>query len=178
MRGEFNCGTSCQVTRDRDGNVQFSAATAFDPDGEYASELIAKYADLDDEYVSFGYWMTTTTRNAGTSHVIETFAGGTGELATAPADLTGTASYYGAAGGVYVKKDGFDAAGTNHETVTDGTFTANAMLTANFAGGSIAVSYQFDVSGKIYDFMDGATDLGFERSGSEANDHAMVRRHR
>ena len=69
----------------------------------------------------------------------------------------GTASYYGAAAGVYIKKDGAD----DSLVVTDGKFTAVAELTARFGGGTIVPDDDFEVEGTISDFMDGTMDLGF-----------------
>lgn len=71
--------------------------------------------------------------------------------------VAGTASYYGSAAGVYVKKDG---EGDGLE-VTNGMFTADATLKANFGGSKIATADQFMVSGTISDFMDGDANLGF-----------------
>ena len=163
-RGVFSCAENCTITRTADGEVSTAAILTFDPSRPYAS-LMAKYADPDADYTYFGYWMKSTEKRDETiDHVIQTFHGGEGDLVAGTgtdglAAVEGTASYYGAAAGVYVKKDG---AGDSL-VVTDGTFTADAELTANFGGSAIAADDHNSVTGTISDFMDGSTgtDLGF-----------------
>ena len=163
VSGHFSCGTfACTVTRTSTG-VSASAELTFTPTTGTTATLKAKYADPDTDYTYFGYWMKSTTQRDETMvHDIETFSGGGNSTALALGDLTtetvfGTAKYYGAAAGVYVKKDG---AGDSL-VVTDGTFTADAMLTARFGGTAIADADKYEVQGTISDFMDGSTDLGF-----------------
>jgi hypothetical protein len=163
VSGAFSC-TGCTVTRNAKGKVSISAALTFTPTGAVpAGGRMAKYADPDVNYTYFGYWMKSTTQRDDTkTHMIETFAGGMGDVTndggTRDLELvTGTANYYGAAAGLYVKEDG---AGDSL-VVTNGTFTADAMLTARFGGNKIAVDDQFMISGTISDFMDGSTALGF-----------------
>ncbi len=162
VRGTYSCaGTACAVTRNADGDVTLPGLT-FTPLNFNAATTVAKYADPDEDYTHFGYWMKSTTQRDGTQvHDIETFHDGSGAAALATigsGGLEGTASYYGAAAGVYVKKDG---AGDSL-MVTDGTFTADAELTATFGGNNIAVNKQNRVSGTISGFMDGSTELGFD----------------
>ena len=168
VSGQFACGgTACTVTRTSEGMVSSDQELTFTPTSTAVSSLMAKYADPDGEYTHFGYWMKSTTlRNDTMSHDIETFHGGigllSGEATAGDGDATltpvqGDATYYGAAAGVYVKMDG---AGDSL-VVSNGEFTADAMLTARFGGSSIAVDDQFEVEGTISDFMDGSTELGF-----------------
>ena len=172
--GVYTCtgGQTCTVARDRDGVLTFANLT-FTPTLSATDTLIgddatvkAKYADPDTSFTHFGYWMKSTTLRDGTkTHMIETLHGGMGGLSQVTSDGTGanltdvegTADYYGVAAGVYVKKD--DAG--DSLVVTDGTFTADAMLTAKFGGRGIAEADHFTVTGTISDFMDGSTDLGF-----------------
>ena len=171
VSGVYVCAAStlCTVARNRDGVLTFAGLT-FAPTVSATDTLTgdnatvkAKYADPDSDYTHFGYWMRSVTQRDGTkTHVIETFHGGANSATLALGDSTtstvlGTAKYYGAAAGVYVKKDG---AGDSL-VVTDGTFTADAMLTARFGGDSIAADDQYEVEGTISGFMDGSTDLGF-----------------
>jgi len=124
----------------------------------------------DSDYTHFGFWKRDDEQRDETyTHSIETFHGGAGSVsdddpsnpyASGSRDLhvvEGTADYYGAAAGVYVKKDGTG----DEQVVTDGTFTADAMLKAYFGGSAIAADDQFMVSGTISDFTDGSKDLGF-----------------
>ena len=171
VSGVYVCAatTLCTVARDRDGVLTFVGLTfaptvsATDILSGPRATVKAKYADPDTDYTHFGYWMRSTTQRDGTkTHAIETFHGGANATALALGEagtptVLGTAKYYGAAAGVYVKKDG---AGDSL-VVTDGTFTADAMLTARFGGSSIAAADQYEVEGTISGFMDGSTDLGF-----------------
>ena len=171
VSGVYTCPatTLCTVARDRDGVLTFVGLT-FTPTVSATDTLTgddatvkAKYADPDGNYTHFGYWMRSTTLRDGTkTHMIETFHGGGNATPLALGDGTtttvqGTATYYGAAAGVYVKNDG---AGDSL-VVTDGTFTADAMLIAKFRGDRIATADHNTVTGTISDFMDGSTDLGF-----------------
>ena len=172
VAGTLTCSvdTGCVPTEDSDGNIAVTGGTlTFTPTiptGKTIADIKAKYADPDMDYTYFGYWMKSTTLRAGTmTHDIETFNGGMGLLSgeTTAGDgnaslttVSGTATYYGAAAGVYVKKDGTGDA----LVVTNGNFTADAMLKATF-GGDHALADRNKVSGTISDFMDGSTDLGF-----------------
>ena len=164
VSGQFSCGANdCTVTRNSMGVVSASAELTFTPTSSAVASLMAKYADPDTDYTYFGYWMESKENRDGTlSHDIETFSGGGNDTvltlgSTEGAAVLGTASYYGAAAGVYVKKAGSG----DSLVVTNGTFTAAAELTARFGGPSIALDDQYEVEGTISDFMDGSTDLGF-----------------
>ena len=161
VSGIFSCASAtCTVIRSKDGTVTTTDnSITFTPTGPVpVGGRMAKYAKSDSDYTYFGYWMESQTEREGPmSHDIETFHGG---MEGATTDLSGvrdTASYYGAAAGVYVKKDGAD----DSLVVTDGKFTAVAELTARFGGGAIATDDSFEVEGTISDFMDGTMDLGF-----------------
>jgi len=159
--GRFICGAN-PCTIERTGNmVTFTGEIQFDP---AASKPMVAYGDPDTDYTYFGYWMKSTELRDATTHAhdIETFHGGMGHVSGGPGnpnlhEVLGTATYYGEAGGVYVKKDGTG----DEQVVTDGTFTANAMLKAYFGGSAIAADDQFMVSGTISDFKDGSEDLEF-----------------
>ena len=163
VSGRFTASADVVVTRTAKEKVYVTGGTVtFTPDSFDAATTMAKYAKPDADYTHFGYWMKSTKQRDGSyNHDIETFhrgnALGTGTGLATVSDLEGSAKYYGAAAGVYVKKDG---AGDSL-VVTNGNFTADAMLSANFGGDLIAKNDQFKVSGTISDFMDGSTDLGF-----------------
>ena len=161
--GVYRCevGTECSVTRTTAENVTFSNFT-FDPDADSPK---ARNVDADMDYTLFGYWMKSARQRDNADgkpvmvHEVAAFHSGMGVLGggTYLAEVEGTAKYYGAAAGVYVKKEGV---GDSRE-VTHGMFTADAMLTANFIGDDIPVNEHRTVSGTISGFMDGSTDLGF-----------------
>lgn len=169
VTGTYTCGGSaCTVSRSSSGTVTFAqeltfTPTNFDGDATDGDQTMAKYADADGDYTHFGYWMRSTKQRDGSyEHDIRTFHGGGNGTVLALGtksgnERLGTAKYYGSAAGVYVKKDG---AGDDLE-ITDGKFTAAAMLTATFGGDDIAEDDQYEVEGTISDFMDGSTDLGF-----------------
>ena len=68
------------------------------------------------------------------------------------ASLEGSATYNGRAAGVFVTKDDMGPANS-------GEFTANATLTANFAGDDIDMADRYQIDGMVTDFvlMDGDT---------------------
>ena len=161
VSGDFECGGAdgCQVTRESDGNVTITGSMTFVPDSYDPDTTFAQYVNKDTDYTQFGYWTEKTKKQREDTyeHDIETFHGGMMGAALALAGLEGTANYYGAAAGVYVKKDGAD----DSLVVTSGEFTAVAELTARFGGNKIAVDDDFEVEGTISGFMDGSMDLGF-----------------
>ena len=159
--GTYRCevGTECKATRRPDG-IAFTGFT-FDPNSKAP---MARNVTRDPSYTLFGYWMKSASKRPNdegmpvTDHDVAVFHDGMGDTAGNNLDdVRGTAKYYGAAAGVYVKNEGD---GDSLE-VTHGTFTADAMLTAKFGGTAIAEADHFSVSGMISDFMDGSTDLGF-----------------
>ena len=170
VSGTYSCaGTACVVTRTAKGMISVNQDFIFTPlnydgDATDGDQTMAKYADPDANYTHFGYWMRSTTLRDGTKeHNIEAFHGGSNTttnlaLGDATTDtVLGTAKYYGAAAGVYVKEDG---AGDSL-VVTDGNFTADAMLIADFGGEKIAQASKHMISGTIFGFMDGSMSLGF-----------------
>ena len=170
VAGTFTCvsatGDDCELSQNKYGQVVLPAggvlftptASKFDVD-----TTMAKNVTADTDYTHFGYWMKSTKQRDGSyEHDVETFqrGGAAASTITSTGDgaLSGTAKYYGAAAGVYVKRAG---AGDSL-VVTDGTFTADAMLTARFGGTKVAADDHYSVTGTISDFMDdGGTDLGF-----------------
>jgi len=176
--GRFTCdGSKCTITRVDNTLTLTGGSLRFDPD---ASKPMVAYGKPDADYTYFGYWMESTElRDDATAHDIETFHGGAGATISDISGVTGSATYFGAAAGKYVKKEG-DVANDDFK-VTQGMFTADAMLEAHFGGNDIAVSDQFSLSGAISDFMDAAgNDLGFDdlmleeakfaQTGSEAGE--------
>ena len=111
----------------------------------------------DDDYLSYGFWLDTTTKDGDIESydTVQTFA--TSSLTGAPGvtAVTGTAKYEGDAAGVYVheskKEDGtLDAA-------TSGRFTADVALTAYFDTSANRVAGSLE--GTISDFeLDGVPE--------------------
>jgi len=182
VSGDFSCGSGCILTRTPAGQVTVPSGATLTfapviPRGKDAGDLKAKYADADDDYLHFGYWMQSTKQDDDTyDHVIKTFAGGNGSarsLSSSFEMIQGKAEYSGVAGGRYVKKSDFDSEGNAGE-VMDGTFVADVELTAHFGstGGTVAAATQWSISGEVSDFMDvmdGRRDLGWTLKLDKAN---------
>ena len=155
--GIFTC-TSCEVTRDKEDALTFGGTTlTFKPTlgtGQMLDDLTVSYmtTTTDDDYLRFGYWMTTTETAGKVRHMIETFGNGDGYQTPATAsELQGEATYNGAAAGIYVHKAG----ATDTLVVSDGEFVAAASLTATFGDtgdGKIADADGFSVTGKVTGF--------------------------
>ncbi|MCY4350443.1 MAG: hypothetical protein OXC25_11415 [Thiotrichales bacterium] len=178
VSGRFSCAADCTVNRDSDDMVTITGAMIFTPtvpDGTEATDLKAKYAMADADYLHFGHWMKSTKQSDGTyKHVIQTFSGGMGTAAattTTFGNIDGKATYSGAAAGRYVKKSDFDAGG-DAGVVEDGTFVADVDLTAQFGeedAGTVADADQWSIKGEISNFMDGDEDLGWTLVLNKAN---------
>lgn len=160
IAGTFTCGAStCSIDRDGEGAITGLSNWSFESTNNVDSE-----ATQTDDYLYFGAWLTKTSGDA--ANVFEAFAGGdTAFMGTiSDADTTGTATYTGAAAGMYATKelelkDG--VVSVVDGSVMAGEFTAKARLTATFGGDGIAVDDKFKINGSIYDFMDGNQALGF-----------------
>ena len=159
--GEFECtAASCTLTLDAKGTVTESTGTwVFEPDSG------AMVDELDADYLWFGYWLRTAANDDGTyTYSFQADSDGTNlYIDSEISSIEGSATYVGAAGGMYmqkeVKTDGsFDPA---TGVARSGMFTATATLNANFGGDDVALDDQFEISGAITDFMDGEVDLGW-----------------
>ena len=125
--GGYSCsGTACAVTLDDTGAATEMGGTwIFEPD-EGAMVQVPDY-----DHLQFGWWLQE--KDDG-SRGFQTFAGGTGFTVGAgavTAAMTGSATYRGAAAGVYAS---VDVAGDQVTGATEGEFTAEATLTAHFFG--------------------------------------------
>lgn len=100
-----------------------------------------KAGNSDTDYVDFGYWFLDYAADGHVGHFTHTFARGSMPSGSLSA-VTGTASYAGAATGLYVQGTGDDAA--------SGQFTATANLTADFGANTLGgtVSGFKDASGE------------------------------
>ena len=143
--GRFGCsGSDCSVTLDDEGMPTATGGTwAFAPD----SGAMVQIPDYDHLY--FGWWLN---EEEGGAYGFQTFAGAVGFPAGAgsvtPA-MEGTATYRGAAAGVWTQTT---VSGGRVTEASNGEFTAQAVLTANFFGALDAGA----VSGEIGSFRDGA----------------------
>ena len=125
--GGYSCsGLACSVTLDDTGAAtEMSVGWTFEPD-EGAMVQVPDY-----DHLQFGWWLQ---EKGGGSRDFQTFAGGTGftpGAGTVTAAMTGSATYRGAAAGVYAS---VDVAGGQVTAATEGEFTAEATLTAHFFG--------------------------------------------
>ena len=125
--GGYGCsGATCFVTLDDRG-----VATAMAGDWTFEPDEGAMVQIQDYEHLHFGWWLQ---EKADGSRGFQTFAGGTGFTVGAgavTAAMTGSATYQGAAAGVYAS---VDVAGGRVTGATEGEFTAAATLTAHFFG--------------------------------------------
>ena len=125
--GGYSCsGATCSVTLDDKGGATGMGGTwSFEPD------VGAMVQVPDNDHLQFGWWLQE--KDDG-SRDFQTFAGGTGftvGAGTVTAAMTGSATYRGAAAGVYAS---VDVAGGRVTGATEGEFTAEATLTAHFFG--------------------------------------------
>ncbi len=145
--GMFECTGTCTATTGTDGRLSaLGGDWTFTPTavpGNSDPYTIRGSAQFDTDYLSFGYWLkTTTTAGGDTTYGVGTFAAGSmpfaGDQAQAAANaLAGEADYSGTAVGMFA-------------TMTRaGTFTAQTTLTATFTAGDGGDT----VSGMVENFM-------------------------
>lgn len=148
--GDFSCtgaGDECQVTVDDKGVVQgITGVWTFDAD------VGAMVLLPDRAYLNLGWWVKAPAKADG-EYEFQTFvtANGYDEAMDVTVDMTGTATYKGAAAGLYVLKD---VSGGLVTGASNGEFTASATLNADFLDDTRAGV----ISGSITDFMNGAGD--------------------
>ena len=133
--GTFACDTQtdCSRSSDEDGNLSgFGGTWTFTPaEQEMGDDPYMVVGVIDDtDYLDFGYWKVEGTDQDGDATLtVGTFARGEMQHVSLD-DVVGTASYTGAATGLYMKKT-FDQDG-DVTPVSSGQFTADASLTATF----------------------------------------------
>ena len=147
--GTYTCVLTCSLSTDANGALaKVGGEWRFAPDDD---EFPVPVEDSD--YVHFGYWMHESEANGDPIIMVGAIAGGTAEspINTVQA-LEGRATYEGSATGVYVKRrvtpDG------EVDNRRGGQFTADAMLTATFGGGSVPANSHYSIVGSIDDFRD------------------------
>jgi hypothetical protein len=126
--GMFECTGSadCTVEVDSDGMLTFSTGWTFTFDDD------AEVNVQDSDYLYFGWWVdgpTGPNDDNEYSYTFQTFAGGLDTYGATIAELTGSATYEGAAAGKYVVKNVSDG---NIQRADMGKFTADVTLTADF----------------------------------------------
>ena len=145
--GNYQCTSAadatCSVTTTDKGVHTFGGDWTF----TFAAKAMVNVVDSD--YLHFGWWVDAPAMSDG-KYAFQTFAGA-GADAVAFADnqingVEGTATYKGAAAGMYVTKDVTAGLVTG---ATAGGFTASATLQANFGDGTAAGN----IDGSIHDFM-------------------------
>ena len=154
VSGTFACDTGCSISSDENSKLDALGGTwTFTPDD---TSMMVAGVKRDVDYLDFGYWLQTTTDSDGTmSHKVLAFAQGERNYGDV-SSVNGTASYNGAATGLYVKKTAFDPVTGAIADAKSGQFTASAALAATFGRGSgaIAVEDTFTITGSVSDFMD------------------------
>ena len=162
--GTFECVSSgCSLVTDADGDLATVNGTwRFTPD-------MGAMVDVpDDEYLSYGFWLSQTEDSDGaiTYDEVETFAMAHGYDANTGTDIgeiDGTASYSGDSVGVYVMNVTDTQGGILSST--SGHFVADVSLDASFGGGDVRQNDQFTIGGEI---------TGFVLSGGEENDWTVT----
>ena len=130
--GMFRCVASggCTVSTDAMGKI--NALTA--GEWEFTPSAGATVAKPDGDYLTYGFWLDTKTKDGNVSEyeTVQTFAMSSLDASTGLSSVTGKATYEGGAAGVYVhetsKEDG------TLDTATSGRFTADVSLKAHFSG--------------------------------------------
>ena len=151
--GKFECegtATTCALTFNEKDMIATLVGTWV-----FTANRGAKVNVPDDEYLYFGWWIDRPTKagsDGSYSYDFQSFSGGVGAYdAGNLASVTGSATYNGAAAGVYVTKDISDGRITD---ASMGEFTASASLSANFGDGTDAGL----IGGSISDFKDADGD--------------------
>ena len=143
--GTYACsGSACSVTLDDRG-----VATGMGGDWTFSPGSGAMVLIPDYDHLQFGWWLS---REEGGPYGFQSFAGSTGIDAgsgAVSASMTGSATYRGAAAGVYASTD---IAGGQVTRASSGEFTAEARLTAHFFGAQDAG----EIAGELVSFRDAA----------------------
>ena len=145
----------CTVSTDAMG--KFAALTA--DEWEFTPAAGATVGVADSDYMTYGFWLDTTTKDGEvTSYdAVQTFA--TSSLGTSTGlddtGVTGTATYAGGASGVYVHETKKED--STLDTATSGRFTADVSLEAYFD--DTTLRNENTIEGTISDFdLDGGPD--------------------
>ena len=160
VNGEYECTGTCSAGTNAKGELTtLTGDWTFTPKAK-PGDIMVMNVIPDADYMSFGYWVQSTTdRDGETTHGISTFTGGTlfpaaaTDGSTAISSLLGSATYTGQATGLYVKKT-YNQTANNFTVNSSGQFVADAKLTANFGGNEFGDASNFEVDGTINGFKD------------------------
>ena len=128
--GTYRCVASGGCTVSTNAMGEINALT--DTQWEFTPAAGATVKKPDGDYMTYGFWLDTTTKDGDiTSYdTVQTFATSSLPASTTLSSVTGTAKYEGDAAGVYVHESKKEN-GTL-DTATSGRFTADVLLTAYF----------------------------------------------
>ena len=150
--GTYTCVMNCTLSTDENGDLDAVAGTwHFTPTDE---EYLIPVPDAD--YIHFGYWMNEADAdlNGQPAFKVAPVVGGTDESAIATVQsLEGSATYDGAATGLFVKRV-LTPTG-DIESRSAGQFAADATLTATFGGSGVPADDHYSIHGTIVSFVDG-----------------------
>ena len=155
--GVYTCtdtANNCLLSFDGNGNViGVTGDMHFTPDEGATVDVLVP------DFMYFGYWMNESTD--GNNDPVFEIAGLYGGAVPSPyayvSQLEGSATYEGAATGLYVRR--WTDTSSNVLRRRTGQFTADLKLSANFGGGNIAPNAAFQISGTIDEFMDGTKEV-------------------
>ncbi len=146
--GMYRCVATGGCTVSTDDKGKFEELTAAEWEFTPAAGATVPVADAD--YMTYGFWLDTTTKDGAIASydAVQTFATSSLTASTSLGSVTGTATYEGGAAGVYhhetKKEDG------SQDTATSGRFTADVALTAYFTGDPLRTDGT--IQGTISDF--------------------------
>ena len=162
VAGMYRCtggsATACGAAKDSTGALTLTGTWHFVAADAMNAMVAGVMRDVD--YLDFGYWLETTTATDGTmTHAVLAFARGERDYGGVTS-VVGRASYAGPATGLYALKR-VDPNTAEPTRFWSGQFTADAMLTATFGRGDLAIATneQFMISGSVSNFRnaDGGT---------------------
>ncbi len=153
--GMYRCVASGGCTVSTDAMGDFNALTA--AEWEFTPAAGAMVDVADDDYLTYGFWLDTTTKDGAIASydTVQTFARSSLDAQTSLGSVTGTASYAGGAAGVYVHETKSEDGTLN--MATSGRFTADVALTAYFE--ATTLRQDNTIEGSISNFdLDGGPD--------------------
>jgi hypothetical protein len=166
--GEYRCINSngCSVSVDKDGKIGGIGDVS---DFIFVPGMNAMIPVENEDYLSFGYWVrtTTTTDDEGEStrdYAVVTYAsGGMQYTATQIQNLSGEATYTGSATGLYVQKTDVHGDGMGLVPTSTGQFGADVELMATFGTpATVGTTYHNSIRGTVENFTDSdGGDLGW-----------------
>ncbi len=175
--GTYECTTTCTVTIDKDGKLAGDTPfTSGASDLTFVPASGAMVPQPDTDYLTFGYWVRTSTPMTGdATTMIAPFAAGkdlyestelTAYEGTIASNTTVSATYTGPATGMFVHKTDVDGDGKGLVPTSSGQFTAEANLTANFSNSyddpNLGSAFQDAIHGKVSNFVNSSTGQSIE----------------